>query len=199
MGTAAGVAMRGDRLKGPDVDVDADSGRTRPNPVRHRPARNETPAMNPAPLPTMLVVGSDEATVDALSAAGNDVIRCPGPLGSTCPMVVGTGCALVDGAAGIVFGLDLDDDHHREILRCYREHKGPAFPVRVIAGSDQQVRHESVLTGVRATETLDQTAIAEFSGRVALADMARRALMDLVAPHDPGGRSSLRAAGIWNA
>lgn len=153
--------------------------------------------MNPTASPTMLVVGSDEATVMALREAGNEVVRCPGPQGSTCPMVAGTGCALVDGATGIVFDLDLDDAHHREILRCYREHKGPQFPVRVIASAGHQQRHESVLIGVRATECLSPAAIAEFTARVELAGIAQRTLLDLVTGSSRGGPPSIRAA-VWN-
>lgn len=131
--------------------------------------------------PRILRVGDPDRrhTRAALEGSGNVVIECAGPNGTPCPLVVGDGCSLVDQATGIVFELDIDDAHHRAILRCYRDRPGPTTPIRLIAPPAQRKQHRRDLAGIPTVAGLDEAATFEFSAQVALYDMARRALREL--------------------
>lgn len=151
----------------------------------------------PPTTSTILRVGDpdERSSVTVLEASGAAVLECDGPNGSTCPLVEGQGCSLVDDAAGIVFELDLDDPYNREILRCYRERSGPRTPIQVIASPDRRERHRDSLTGVPVMSEPAVPALANFVDRVELADMARRALSELVGS-EPLPRSSRSS---WDA
>lgn len=137
--------------------------------------------LDPDHRPRILRVGDPNRryTTAALERAGNVVIECAGPNGTPCPLVVGDGCSLADQATGIVFELDIDDAHHRAILRCYRDRPGTTTPIRLIAAPAQREQHRHDLAGIPTVAGLDEATTNEFTTQVALFDMARRALREL--------------------
>jgi hypothetical protein len=76
------------------------------------------------------------------------VVGCRGPEASGgCPLLRGEECALLDGADGVMFHLDLDKPEHRRLLTKYvalaDRHE---VPVRVVVSEEQQARWAPLLS-----------------------------------------------------
>ena len=85
-----------------------------------------------------------------LEQLGHRVMVCPGPgKGTLCPILSGEGCALVEGAQGIVFELDLDEPQHRAILKRYKETVRSDVPVRVVVRPGQAEKYPDVVKGLK--------------------------------------------------
>lgn len=132
----------------------------------------------------VLEVGAtpDTSYRQALEDRGHVMTSCGGTNGGSCPLVERQGCNRAESAMGIVFRLDLDDDYNRRILNCYREDLGRDIPIQVIAKPGDEERYADDLVGTVVLTKDSDPALSDFSSRVALADMAREALSDLVGP-----------------
>jgi hypothetical protein len=84
-----------------------------------------------------------------LESLGHPVLVCHGPdHGKACP-IIKTGCAMVEGAHGVVFQLDLDRPQHRVILKRYKEVLAEDVPLWVVVNPGQEAEYEELLSGVR--------------------------------------------------
>lgn len=149
--------------------------------------------MTDATSATVLDVGPmEESQRGGLEERGHVVISCPGLGSGSCPLVEGRGCGLVNQAAGIIFRLDLDDPYHRKILQCYRRAPGRTVPIQVHVDDADAQRFADDLEGTTVVTDLTERELDEFSAAVTTADLARRALSDLVGPR-MGSQRMLRA------
>jgi hypothetical protein len=86
--------------------------------------------------------------IDVRHAARATECVCHGPgTGDGCPLLDGCGCDLFDQAEGVVFGLDLDDETNRAVLRRYRELR-PDLPIHVITSPEAAERWADLLAGL---------------------------------------------------
>lgn len=93
--------------------------------------------------------GVARADVEFLERLGHKVIVCNGPSSEhRCPILEGRSCDLVEGAHGVVFGLDLDRAKHRAVLARYRGSLRDELPIRVVARADQLDRNAPLLDGL---------------------------------------------------
>ena len=84
-----------------------------------------------------------------LERLGHATMVCQGPAeGTVCPILTGEGCEMVESAGGVVFELDLDRPHHREILAAYKETLDEETPVRVVVPPEQARQYADLLQGV---------------------------------------------------
>jgi hypothetical protein len=80
------------------------------------------------------------------AVATEHVCHGPGDDGR-CPLLDGCRCDLFDRADGVVFGLDLDDETNRAVLRRYRDLR-PDLPIHVIASPEAAARWVDLLAGL---------------------------------------------------
>ena len=107
-----------------------------------------------------------------LERTGHDVVVCHGPdCGSVCPLLDGTGCDKVEGAHGIVFSLDLDDEQHRAILAAYAE-VAPGIPLRVVVRPGQREVYAALVDRFEVWEA--EPRVAELDGFAAEVEAADR-------------------------
>ncbi len=131
---------------GVDGDVTFDYGRSgsaggqsrrqgREGPVVGDEKQTGSDSKRRIPVSPILVDSPDAKAVfdrDILSRMGHGILACHGPGGGTiCPIIDGGHCDLVDGAHGVIFQLDLDEEEHRHILGRYVEELDPDIPLRV--------------------------------------------------------------------
>jgi hypothetical protein len=108
----------------------------------------------------------------ALERMGHPVLVCHGPSARTaCPLVGEEGCPKFDQAHGIVFKLDLDRRHHRDIVRRYRELARPDLPIRVLLRPGDAERHRDLLQDVEVwTHEPNVSDLDGFAAEVEAAD-----------------------------
>jgi len=112
-----------------------------------------------------------------LENMGHRVVVCPGPgEGGHCPLVEDGFCAMVDGADGVVFRLDLDDSYHREMLTCYRSELGEGTPLHVVVQPGQRQRHAGLLNGMSVSVGEIGMDMDRLAAQVVMASAARLAL-----------------------
>ena len=140
---------------------------------------------------TVLEVGATAGSSyrEVIEDRGHAVVGCGGPDGGRCPLVEDGSCSMVDSAQGVVFRLDLDDDYNRQILTCYRKELGPDVSIQVMAKPGDEVTYADDLRGTVVLTEDSDSAVDHFSHRVALAEMARQALTDLVGRPTRSSRS----------
>jgi hypothetical protein len=94
--------------------------------------------------------GSDVVDREFLEQLGHQVMVCHGPRpNSQCPLLTGGGCELAEGAHGIVFEFDLDQDQHREILAQYKDSLRSDLPIRVAVRSGQATKYAHLVSGLK--------------------------------------------------
>jgi hypothetical protein len=107
-----------------------------------------------------------------LARNGHPVHVCPGPGGSTCPILVGTGCERFKSAHGVIFQLDLDRPAHRAILKKYRVLAGDGLPIRVVVEAGQDARYAGLLTDFEVWT--HEPSVADLDGFAAEVEAAER-------------------------
>lgn len=98
----------------------------------------------------ILDVTASEGTFETrfLESLGHPVLVCHGPdIGQVCPALK-DGCALLEGAHGVVFQLDLDRPTHRAILRRYQEVLADDIPLYACVRPGQDDQYADLLRGV---------------------------------------------------
>jgi hypothetical protein len=104
---------------------------------------------------------------------GHPVLVCPGPASEAlCPLLSGEGCPMFEQAHGIVFKLDLGVDHHRAILRRYRELGRPEMPIRAMVSASDAERYVDLLRDVELWP--HEPCVAELDGFAAEVEAADR-------------------------
>ncbi len=94
--------------------------------------------------------GKRPEDAEFMERLGHPVTVCQGPThGETCPILRGEGCALAEGAHGIVFELDLEDEEHLSILETYKTQLRSDVPIGVVVKPGQAERHAGLLAGLK--------------------------------------------------
>ena len=85
-----------------------------------------------------------------LKDSGHPVVICHGPQSDDCPLVVRGECHMAEEAHGIVFMLDLERPHHRDILDRYRTILRDDLPIGVVVKDREQAsKYAALLKGLR--------------------------------------------------
>ncbi len=106
------------------------------------------------------------AQAEALEAAGYGVTYCPGPsalAGGICPAVDGVGCPLVAGADAVLYDLDLDDPHSRDVLIRLR-HGYPDTQIVVEVPGDVVRENPELLQGCHVVMPYDMERLVQAVG-----------------------------------
>ncbi len=107
---------------------------------------------------------------------GHPATICHGPAeNETCPIIQAErACELISAAHGVVFELNLDLEHHRDLLARYRGVLDDDIPVRVITEPEFAARYPDLLAGVDVWAHEPTAAeLSGFAARVEAADAAR--------------------------
>jgi hypothetical protein len=103
-----------------------------------------------------------------LETMGHRVEVCHGPEGHNCPLLEEGTCQLIDGAHGVVFKLDLDQEYHRRILARYREILPAGTPIAVSVEPGQEQTYADLLEGTYRWD--HQPTTADLDGFAALVE-----------------------------
>ncbi len=124
---------------------------------------------------TILIDIPDGQEVDEqfLRDTGHPVVVCHGPTGDDCPIVTTGHCPLAEEAHGIVFMLDLERPHHRDILEQYRTVLREDLPIGVVVRDREQAyQYADLLVGLRVWDHLPAAGdLDALAAEVEAADM----------------------------
>jgi hypothetical protein len=124
----------------------------------------------------ILDVTAAEGTFETrfLESLGHPVLVCHGPdTGEVCPALK-DGCALLEGAHGVVFQLDLDRPTHRAILKRYQEVLADDIPIYACVQPGQDDQYADLLHGVRVVVGEPGAGDLDgFAAQVEASDMTR--------------------------